>query len=213
MDQFRELVRRPPLVCAARTAIVPASADRERGRHGAARRRSTPAHRPGRQETGTRGSSAWALLAASLNIARLHRICDYGFARFASPAIHGGFRIEAPIEITMRDDGGELDGTIGSAGGPDSASASSPGPRAFVYCVPLAESTGQFQPLVVSEDGKFSAQMMAPGDYRIVAFSVPQPNLPYRDAEAMKPYESQGQVVHMSAGQKTTVQLQNVIRE
>lgn len=119
----------------------------------------------------------------------------------------------APIEITMRDDGGELDGTIGSAGGPDSASASSPGPRAFVYCVPLAESTGQFQPLVVSEDGKFSAQMMAPGDYRILAFSVPQPNLPYRDAEAMKPYESQGQVVHMSAGQKTTVQLQNVIRE
>ena len=80
-----------------------------------------------------------------------------------------------------------------------------------MYCVPLPESAGQFQPLVVSEDGKFNAQMMAPGDYRILAFSVPQPNLPYRDAEAMKQYESQGQVVHLSAGQKTTVQLQNVI--
>jgi hypothetical protein len=117
----------------------------------------------------------------------------------------------AAIEITMRDDGAELDGTISSAGQQTSAPEPGTGARAFVYCVPLPESAGQFQPLVVSEDGKFNAQMMAPGDYRILAFSVPQPNLPYRDAEAMKPYESQGQVVHLSAGQKTTVQLQNVI--
>ena len=117
----------------------------------------------------------------------------------------------AAIEITMRDDGGELDGTISSSGQQNSAPGSGSGPRAFVYCVPLPESAGQFQPLVVSEDGKFNAQMMAPGDYRILAFSVQQPNLPYRDAEAMKAYESQGQVVHLSAGQKTTVQLQSVI--
>ena len=117
----------------------------------------------------------------------------------------------AAIEITMRDDGGELDGTISSAGQQTSNPGSGSGPRAFVYCVPLPESAGQFQPLVVSEDGKFNAQMMAPGDYRILAFSVQQPNLPYRDAEAMKAYESQGQVVHLSAGQKTTVQLQSVI--
>jgi hypothetical protein len=117
----------------------------------------------------------------------------------------------AAIEITMRDDGGELDGTISSAGQQTSAPDSGTGARAFVYCVPLPESAGQFQPLVVSEDGKFNAQMMAPGDYRILAFSVQQPNLPYRDAEAMKAYESQGQVVHLSAGQKTTVQLQSVI--
>ena len=116
-----------------------------------------------------------------------------------------------PIEITMRDDGGELDGTISSAGEQNSAPGSASAPRAFVYCVPMPDSVGQFQPLVVSEDGKFNAQMMAPGDYRILAFSVPQPNLPYRDAEAMKAYESQGQVVHLSAGEKTTVQLQNVI--
>jgi len=117
----------------------------------------------------------------------------------------------AAIEITMRDDGGELDGTISSAGQQTSNPGSGSGPRAFVYCVPLPESAGQFQPLVVSEDGKFSAQMIAPGDYRILAFSLQQPNLPYRDAEAMKAYESQGQVVHLSAGQKTTVQLQSVI--
>jgi hypothetical protein len=117
----------------------------------------------------------------------------------------------APIEITMRDDGGELDGTISSPGQQTSAPESGLGAIAFVYCVPLPESAGQFQSLMVSEDGTFNAQMMAPGDYRILAFSVQQPNLPYRDAEAMKAYESQGQVVHLSAGQKTTVQLQSVI--
>jgi hypothetical protein len=116
----------------------------------------------------------------------------------------------AAIEITMRDDGGELEGTISSDGQQNSGPGSASAARAFVYCVPMPDSAGQFQPLVVSEDGKFKAQMMAPGDYRILAFSVQQPNLPYRDAEAMKRYESQGQVVHLSAGEKTTVQLQNV---
>jgi hypothetical protein len=33
-------------------------------------------------------------------------------------------------------------------------------------------------------------------------------NIPYRDAEAMRTYENKGQVVHLSAGQKTNVQLQ-----
>lgn len=114
----------------------------------------------------------------------------------------------APIEITMRDDTAELDGTISSLSGQNTPPE---GTSALVYCVPLPESNGQFQSLPVSEEGKFSAQTMAPGDYRILAFSEPQPNLPYRDAEAMKAYETKGQVVHLSPGQKTTVQLQSLV--
>ena len=49
---------------------------------------------------------------------------------------------------------------------------------------------------------------MTPGTYRVLAFANQQPNLPYRDAEAMRAYESKGQVVHLPAGQKTSVQLQ-----
>jgi hypothetical protein len=49
---------------------------------------------------------------------------------------------------------------------------------------------------------------MPPGVYRVLAFANQQPNLPYRDAEAMRAYESKGQVVHLSAGQKASVQLQ-----
>jgi hypothetical protein len=114
----------------------------------------------------------------------------------------------APIEITMRDDGAELEGSISALTGQNPSSVS--GPRAWVYCVPLPESAGEFQQLPLSEEGKFHVETMPPGDYRILAFGGPQPNLPYRDPEAMKEYESKGQVVHLSAGQKTTVQLQDI---
>jgi hypothetical protein len=118
-----------------------------------------------------------------------------------------GSGASAPIDITMRDDGAQLEGTVGALG-EQNASSSAGGIRAWVYCVPLPESSGQFQQFSAGDDGKFNLQMMAPGDYRILAFSKPQLRLPYRDAEAMKAYESKGQVVHLSAGQKTTVQVQ-----
>ncbi len=121
-----------------------------------------------------------------------------------------GAQSSAPIEITLRDDGAELDGTINSAA-EQNVSSGSAAERAWLYCVPLSESAGQFQEVGVSEDGRFTAQM-APGDYRILAFSKVQ-RLPYRDAEAMKPYETKGEVVHLSAGQKTSVQVQIIRAE
>jgi hypothetical protein len=112
----------------------------------------------------------------------------------------------APIEITLRDDVAEIDGTVTSLAEHNSSSGSSTA-AGWVYCVPLADSGGQFQQMAVSEDGKFTNPMMPPGDYRVLAFSTPQYRLPYRDAEAMKPYETGGPVVHLTAGQKTTVQV------
>jgi uncharacterized lipoprotein YajG len=120
-----------------------------------------------------------------------------------------------PIEITMRDDTAELDGTLaGFASRPtmtDSSLSSrfSP-PQAWVYCIPLADSPGQFEQLWISPDGKFNSPAMAPGTYRVVAFKSQQPNLPYRDAEAMRAYQSKGQIVHLSAGQKVNVQFQAI---
>jgi hypothetical protein len=76
--------------------------------------------------------------------------------------------------------------------------------------MPLPDSAGQFEQIWVSPEGKFNAPTMAPGTYHIVAFRNQQPNLPYRDAEAMRAYESRGQVVHLAAGQKVNVELQPV---
>jgi len=117
-----------------------------------------------------------------------------------------------PIEVTMRDDMAELDGTVAGITQPTvSGSKMShlmPQPQAWIYCVPLPDSTGQFQQLWVSPDGKINSWQMTPGAYRVLAFANQQPNLPFRDPEAMRAYESKGQVVHLAAGQKTSVQLQ-----
>jgi hypothetical protein len=115
-----------------------------------------------------------------------------------------------PIEIKMRDDTGEIDGTVmgmAAAPGTDEADGSST-PHAWVACVPSSEGPGQFQQFWVSSDGKFNAATIVPGTYRLLAFAATQPELPYRDPEAMRKYDGKGQVVHVAAGEKASVQLQ-----
>jgi hypothetical protein len=79
---------------------------------------------------------------------------------------------------------------------------------AYVYCVPQLDSPGQLVEFGVSADGKFNSQPMAPGTYRVMAFKNQQQSLPYRDAEAMRAYETKGQTVHLSPGEKANVELQ-----
>ena len=117
------------------------------------------------------------------------------------------------IDIKMRDDGAEIEGTLANmaadpAVGGAGMSTGFQSLQAWVYCVPLPDTAGQFQQLGVSVDGTFTARMMMPGDYRVLAFTKPQPNLPYRDPEAMRAYENKAPVIHLAAGQKATVQVQ-----
>jgi hypothetical protein len=113
-----------------------------------------------------------------------------------------------PIEITMRDDTATLQGSITNAASQASTSVS-----AWVYCVPLADGPGRFEQGSVSSDGKFNFSGMAPGSYRVMAFASPQPGIPYRDAEAMRAYDTKGQVIHLAAGQNASVQLQIIADE
>ena len=114
-----------------------------------------------------------------------------------------------PIDIKVRDDFAEIEGTVT---GISSESVPTPGAQELpiiVYCVPLPDSAGRFEQLGAStSDGKFMSDRMTPGAYRVLVFRNSQPHLPYRDAEAMKAYESLGPVVHLSPGQKTNVQVQ-----
>jgi len=115
------------------------------------------------------------------------------------------------VDVTMRDDGGKIEGTIPTIA-QSSASSDSPQsrlrPRVWVYCVPRSNNAGQLQILGVTGEGKFTSPALAPGDYLVLAFAEQQPFLPYRDAESMKAYESKGQPVHLSAGQTANVQVQ-----
>jgi hypothetical protein len=124
------------------------------------------------------------------------------------------------IEITMRDGEAEIEGTIEGAapqfGASDGSAASSTsaarlgpdGSSAHVYCVPLPDSSGEFKDLFVPPDGKFGPQQIPPGTYRVLAFDHPQPELEYRDPEAMHAFEAKGQLVRLVAGQKEHLQLQ-----
>jgi len=123
------------------------------------------------------------------------------------------------IEVTVRDDMAELEGKVAGITPPTVGNSTmfqgiqqlvreARHTPAWVYCIPLPDSSGQFQQLPVSPDGTIDTSQMVPGAYRVMAFADQQPNLPYRDAVAMRAYESKGQVVHLPAGQKTSVQLQ-----
>jgi hypothetical protein len=117
-----------------------------------------------------------------------------------------------PIEITMRDDGAQIDGTVEGAAipaGTDPFSGTSVLPRTspYIYCVPLPDSTGQFREIWVSPQGKFSSTQLAPGNYRLLAFDRPHSELEYHNAEAMRAYDSKGVLVRLVAGQTEHLQL------
>jgi hypothetical protein len=117
------------------------------------------------------------------------------------------------VEVEMRDDGGEIDGTVPKLTAPAGPSDSRAHDRSsieesWVCFVPLPSGPGQFQALPVGGDGKFQSPAMAPGDYLVLAFPNRPQNLAYRDREAMRAYESKGQVIHLAAGQKVSVPLQ-----
>lgn len=136
------------------------------------------------------------------------------------PLVVGMGGSSSPIEITMRDAAAEIDGTIEGVATPFSgtegtaasstgtASVSTETSSAHVYCVPLPDSTGEFKDVWVPENGKFGPQPLPPGTYRVLAFDHPQPQLEYRNPEAMRAYDAKGQLVRVVAGQEEHLHLQ-----
>jgi hypothetical protein len=138
------------------------------------------------------------------------------------PLMVGAGGAPSPIEITMRDDTAEISGTVEGVMTPvQGASIASSGSEgstfytpydgqtgAHIYCIPLADSSGQFTEIGVSSDGSFVSQGLAPGAYRLLAFDREQRDLEYRNPEAMRAYDAKGPVVRVSGGQKERVQLQ-----
>ena len=126
----------------------------------------------------------------------------------------------APIEVTLRDDSAQIEGTIVGANtstgesNPATAQVSSQmalppaSSNAHIYCIPLPDSSGSFTDVYASPDGKFVAPPLPPGVYRLLAFSRPQPDLEYENSEVMRAYDGKGQIVRLGAGQKEHLQLQ-----
>ena len=127
----------------------------------------------------------------------------------------------APIDITVRYDGAQIEATLEGAGSGSSVPAAIPAGRSnrfqpgtgpVVYCVPLEGDGGVARALPPQFDGTYVLPQLAPGDYRILAFDTPQ-ELEYHNPAAMRAYETKGQVVHLTPGQKLQVQLQPIRNE
>jgi hypothetical protein len=145
---------------------------------------------------------------------------------FASSVTSGGVDLQheplvvsggssPPIEVTMRDDWAEVDGTVAGIASPfresqvSSFQTGTPqDAAAHVYFVPLPDSSGEFRETWVGRDGKFNLQQIPPGAYRVLAFEREQPEMEYRNAEAMRAFDSKGQVVHLVGNQKEQLQVQ-----
>lgn len=120
----------------------------------------------------------------------------------------------SPIEVTLRDDWAELDGTVE---GPSSSSDQAD-PRfgrsmslisyPHVYLIPLPDSGGETREAWAGRDGKFNTPQIPPGVYRVLAFDQPQLDLEYHNSEVMRAYESKGQVLRLVGNQKEQVRLQ-----
>lgn len=78
-----------------------------------------------------------------------------------------------------------------------------------IYLLPLADSTGQFREVWASPDGKFSLGQIPPGDYQVLAFDRPQPELEYRNEEAMRKYDSRE--IRLLPGQNLHLQLHMIL--
>ena len=134
------------------------------------------------------------------------------------PLIVGSGGGASPIEITMRDDTAEISGTVegitppGGVGAGSVASHPNAG-SAHIYCIPLPDSSGRFTDIWVQADGNFESVGLPPGSYRLLAFDRDQPELEYRNPEAMRVYDSKGLVIHLVGGQKERVQVQLISTE
>ena len=132
------------------------------------------------------------------------------------PIVVGAGGSNASLEIVMSDNGAEVEGFVEGVAKPPSdagtfgqvSRAISYESAAHVYLVPQPDSGGEFREAWVSPDGTFNLQQVPPGTYRVLAFDHTQPELEYRDAEAMRAYEAKGQVLRFVAGKKEQLRLQ-----
>jgi hypothetical protein len=123
------------------------------------------------------------------------------------------------VDVTMHDDAAEISGSVQGLGdtamAAENAAAQGGGSfgishpiQAYIYCVPLPEASGEFRQGFVMWDGKFDLQQVPPGAYRVLAFDRQQMELEYHSVEAMRAYDTKGQIVRLVSGQRENLSLQ-----
>jgi len=109
-----------------------------------------------------------------------------------------------PIEVTLRDDGAEVLGTVeGSPAAQGKTGADATDHQWAILLLP----TGRWasQPIWYrTHDGTFWFPSLAPGDYLVAAYDETPGDMPLVEEEVMKGLEEKAQKVHLEAGEKLT---------
>jgi hypothetical protein len=112
-----------------------------------------------------------------------------------------------PIEVVLRDDGAEVDGSVTDVASRSRGTTSGmvPGRAAgFAYFVPVRDG-GEVKMAVVQPDGSFQVVQLTPGTYRVLAFDQPKPDLDFSNEDAMRRYDAQ--TITVEPGQKRQIQV------
>jgi hypothetical protein len=114
-----------------------------------------------------------------------------------------------PMEITVRDDGAEVEGTVDSANVSATHAARQnrwDGPAGIVYVVPIDKMDSRSKLAGLSPDGAFTIQQIAPGTYHVFAIENSQ-RMQSVSEEWLSQHESKVQVVRVVAEQKEHLHL------
>jgi hypothetical protein len=125
------------------------------------------------------------------------------------PLVIGSGNTTAPIQIMLRNDGGQISGTVNTSSSlAASRSGSDVGEMAttFVYAIPQFPSSEQVPQAFAQNNGKFTIPDLPPGSYRLVAFDTLQ-EIDTGDAQQLSRLTAKGQTVTVEAGSTASVQL------
>ncbi|MGA9667891.1 MAG: carboxypeptidase-like regulatory domain-containing protein [Terracidiphilus sp.] len=125
------------------------------------------------------------------------------------PLVIGPGNTAEPIQITIRNDGGQISGMVKSTSSIGaSAIGSSVGEIAaiFVYAIPLFPTSAQIPQTMAQNGGQFTLPNLPPGSYRVVAFDGFQ-EIDTAEAQELSRLTTKGQTVTVESGGTASVQL------
>jgi len=114
----------------------------------------------------------------------------------------------APIEVTLRDDGAEVSGTVeGMNAGGTARETAQGSPTSFICLVPIGQGKWQQPMMMPAWNGMFQFMQVPPGEYLLLGYEEDQVDLPYGEEEFVKKMEGKGQRIRVEAGEKVSVKV------
>jgi hypothetical protein len=111
----------------------------------------------------------------------------------------------APIEIVLRDNGAQLNGSLEEENDSAPSAGAVANAMCIVYLLPMYE--GGRARNVQAWQGTFQINQLPAGNYLVVAFDRSRQDLPSGPGDAMQRLASKGQVIHVEPDEKVAVRV------